>query len=292
MDVAYTNAERLILTELNAVETRASADAMKAADFDYYQFAATLDRRTCPICGERDGEVYPLTAMNQGENAPPMHPRCRCTIVASMEGVGRGQRAASRTRVPADMSYRDWLKSLTPSSKIRAGLSAGGMIDFAEGGKPPRLIGTIEPTAAKINRALEWFEGVAVNAPIENALIITELGEVYHCTGDVNSLNSIVELGNKLEGANVTHNHPAGAEENDNTFSDKDKTFFSEFKLARLRGVDERFVYELNRDAKDNELAGRDLTDVYSMNFDFEDSHVAVMLWALINSFGYWRRPR
>ena len=111
MNVAYTNAERLILTELNAVEARASADAMKVADFEYYQFVATLDRRTCPICGERDGEVYPLSSMNQGENAPPMDPRCRCTIVAYMEGVGKGSRIAEgRTRISADVSYRQWLK--------------------------------------------------------------------------------------------------------------------------------------------------------------------------------------
>lgn len=42
-----------------------------------------------------------------------MHPRCRCTIIAYMEGTGRGQRAAGRTRISADVSYRQWLKSLT-----------------------------------------------------------------------------------------------------------------------------------------------------------------------------------
>ena len=113
MDVAYSNAERLIRTELNAVENRASAAAMKAAEFTHYQFMATLDRRTCARCGERDGEVYKLSEMNQGENAPPMHARCRCTIVAYLEGSDKGQRATrdddgKYQRIPADMSYRDW----------------------------------------------------------------------------------------------------------------------------------------------------------------------------------------
>ena len=107
MDVAYSNAERLIRTELNAVENRASAAAMKAADFTHYQFMATLDRRTCARCGEHDGEVYKLSEMNQGENAPPLHARCRCTIVAYLD-VAKGERVAGRERLPENVTYRQW----------------------------------------------------------------------------------------------------------------------------------------------------------------------------------------
>ena len=101
MGVAYKNAERLVLTELNAVENRASAAAMKEADFENYQYCAAMDRRTCARCGELDGEIFPLSAMNQGENAPPLHPRCRCTIVATFDSPGKrgktsGERAATK----------------------------------------------------------------------------------------------------------------------------------------------------------------------------------------------------
>ena len=94
---------------------------MKAAGFTHYQFMATLDRRTCARCGERDGEVYKLSEMNQGENAPPMHARCRCTIVA-YDGLQYGTRATrgdngSYQRVPADMSYRDWKAVYIDKSK-------------------------------------------------------------------------------------------------------------------------------------------------------------------------------
>ena len=112
MEVAYSNAERLIRTELNAVENRASAAAMKAADFTHYQFMATLDRRTCARCGEHDGEVYKLSEMNQGENAPPLHARCRCTIVAYLEGIAKGERVAGRERLPEDVTYRQWRSGL------------------------------------------------------------------------------------------------------------------------------------------------------------------------------------
>ena len=125
MEVGYKNAERLIRTELNAVENKASADAMKDAEFTHYQFMATLDRRTCIRCGEKDGEIFALKDMNQGENAPPLHPRCRCTICATFDtpkGKSRtsGERAAretNRERAPADMTYRDWKAVYIDKSK-------------------------------------------------------------------------------------------------------------------------------------------------------------------------------
>ena len=94
-----------------------------------------------------------------------------------------------------------------------------------------------------------------------------------------------------MYGAYVTHNHPVGSV-NDYTFSELDENLFVKFKLVLLRGIDERFIYELNRNTVDNELAGHDLCEVYNMGFDLEDYHVSVMIWALINGFGYRRQSR
>ena len=150
MEVGYNDAERLVRTELNAVENRASADAMRDAEFEYYQFVATLDRRTCARCGEHDGEIYRLTEMNQGENAPPLHARCRCTIVAT-DDAPKGKRAArsddgKRSRVPEDMSYRDWravyiekTKSLAQwQSEIAEKRMAGLSIESTSGKVAPK----------------------------------------------------------------------------------------------------------------------------------------------------------
>ena len=75
---------------------------------------ATLDRRTCIRCGERDGEIFALKDMNRGENAPPLHPRCRCTIVAYLDKPTgeRFARQVKRERVPADVTYKEWRKQL------------------------------------------------------------------------------------------------------------------------------------------------------------------------------------
>jgi len=46
------------------------------------QYLATLDDRTCPVCGVNDGKIFyfdknPVTSGEQ----PPLHPRCRCVLI-------------------------------------------------------------------------------------------------------------------------------------------------------------------------------------------------------------------
>jgi len=184
----------------------------------HYRYNFTLSQhRVCSRCLSLKDSVVGHTD-ESGVTLPPLYPRCRCTIMYKEQ----------RTR----------------------GLAAGN-IDVTEGGKSPHLIGHIDfKDATQVKQALDWFESIAVNAPVENAMIITATGEVYHCTGGLNTLDTIVELDEKLYGAIVTHNHPVGSA-NEYSFSDADKNLFMDFKLARLRGIDERFVYEFNRNFKE-----------------------------------------
>ncbi|MBQ9486828.1 MAG: hypothetical protein IJU91_03365, partial [Selenomonadaceae bacterium] len=46
MKIGYNNAEKLVRTELNYVQTRAAADSIVAAEMGYYQFIAVMDNRT------------------------------------------------------------------------------------------------------------------------------------------------------------------------------------------------------------------------------------------------------
>ena len=141
---------------------------------------------------------------------------------------------------------------------------------------------------------MERYEAQIVQAPVEHAIIITTTGDVLHCNGDVHGIpiHYFKQITAQLEGAHVTHNHPPGADENDHTFSDDDFKLFRDFKLARLRGIDERFIYELNRNASENPFAGHNLIKIYNMGLDFADYHYAVALKALNESSGYWRRER
>ena len=198
--------------------------------------------RVCGRCLELKDRVVGHTD-ESGVTLPPLHPRCRCAIMYREVG----EKKPSRPR----------------------GLSAGERtIDFGGGGKSPYKIGEIDfKNAAQVKQVLDWCEARMVNAPIENAIIITAEGEIYHCTGGLNDLDTIVELGEKLYGAIVTHNHPVGSV-NEYSFSELDRALFVEYNLVCLRGIDEKFIYELNRDPKflDNEDEIPEIMEGYSVH--------------------------
>ncbi len=287
LEVSYNKAERLIRTELNWVQTKASLDAMESAGLESYQYMAALDRRTCARCGSLDGEIFPLSEKEQGENAPPLHPRCRCTICVSFsEGKRSAKVDGKRVKVPADMSFAEWR-----AVYVDRGLAAGNIDWDNSKGIAPRLIEQIKFSPELIQKTLEKYEKQIVNSTYEHAVIITSKGEVYHCAGDEHGIKKeyFYQIQDKLKGAHVTHNHPKGASENDNTFSDDDIDLFLDFDIKRLRGIDEKYIYELNRNKNDNELAKYALTEIYNIGLNFEDYHTAVMLKALIVGFGYKR---
>lgn len=202
-----------------------------------------------------------------GVTLPPLHPRCRCAIM-----------------------YNE-----VAAPKKPRGLAAGNIDTTTTEGSPPKLIGKLESvTEAAIQKTLEHYEKQIIKATVEHAVIITAIGEIYHCNGDIHEIpfEYFTRLADKLVGAHVTHNHPPGAEENENTFSDDDFKRFVSFKMARLRGIDEKFIYELNLNEQDNEFYGHDLTEIYKMGFDFEDYHYGIMILAWSNGLGYWRQPR
>lgn len=115
MNVGYSQAVRLVRTELNYVENRAILASIKETGMKYYRFVATLDKRTSPQCREHDGHTYSIDEFSPGTTAPPLHPHCRSTIVGSLKGdsTAKGERIARdvkgrNIRVPADMAYNDW----------------------------------------------------------------------------------------------------------------------------------------------------------------------------------------
>jgi len=118
MNVASSNATRLVRTELNYVENRAALDSIRASGMDYYRFIATLDNRTTPICREHDGRIVSVEEASPGDNLPPLHPNCRSTIAGSLYGPEDGHKQEGKRiardekgrnyYVPADMTYSQW----------------------------------------------------------------------------------------------------------------------------------------------------------------------------------------
>lgn len=78
--VSQSNAERLMITELARVQTEAQKQSFVRNGFAEYTFLALGS--ACDICKAIDGKHFKIKDMMPGENAPPMHPNCRCSISA------------------------------------------------------------------------------------------------------------------------------------------------------------------------------------------------------------------
>ncbi len=74
------NAERLMRTELARVQTDAQKKSFERNGFEQYTFI--VNGGCCPVCEEIKGKHFKVAKMMPGENAPPMHPHCRCSVAA------------------------------------------------------------------------------------------------------------------------------------------------------------------------------------------------------------------
>ncbi len=76
-NVSTYNAERLMKTELARVQTEAQKQSYILNGFEEYEFI--VNGGCCDICQGLSGKHFKVLKMMPGENAPPMHPHCRCS---------------------------------------------------------------------------------------------------------------------------------------------------------------------------------------------------------------------
>lgn len=122
--VSIKNAERLVRTETNYIANQAELESYKESGIEKYRFVATLDSRTSEICRSLDGQEFPVSDAQSGVSLPPMHAHCRSTTISvisekCLENLERRAKNPDGTtsKVPADMSYREWKKILTEHKK-------------------------------------------------------------------------------------------------------------------------------------------------------------------------------
>ena len=107
MGQSYKAAERLVRTEMSHFHGESDRAAYKAAGVEEYEFVATMDERTCAVCGALDGQHFPLAKAQEGVNYPPMHPNDRCTTVEydpddALDWYNSGK------PMPKNMTYEEW----------------------------------------------------------------------------------------------------------------------------------------------------------------------------------------
>lgn len=73
--------ERLMTTELARVQTEAQKQSFVRNGFGRYMFI--VNGGCCDICAALSGKTFEVEKMMPGENAPPLHPLCRCSTAAA-----------------------------------------------------------------------------------------------------------------------------------------------------------------------------------------------------------------
>lgn len=149
--------------------------------------------------------------------------------------------------------------------------------------KGPILLKRIDLDKENIKEVLKNYENLIKDDKIENAIVITKEGEIYQCFGNESNVWVDEDLGNKIQGAFITHNHPIN--QTSYSFSNKDVELFEKYQLSVLRGVDNKYTYELDRNERPS-LANPTWNDT------IEDSsfyHINCINYAINNNISYKR---
>ena len=231
-DTSYKNAERLVRTETAHIQNQATLMGYKDSGVVKYEFLAVLDSRTSHTCASLNGEVFKTENAMEGENYPPMHPRCRSTTV------------------PYEYSdvFSDEPEKEDFENNENEGIINNNSTVFVEGGRY-RNIGNINATEYKDEpmELLRRYEQKIVKKSKENALVIAKNGDIYILKGDENSIPSHKMTKINFEDALYTHNHPKNSN-HEWGFSNDDFSSFTNLKLKYLAAIDEKYIHELSKD--------------------------------------------
>ncbi|NWO23164.1 minor capsid protein [Mogibacterium timidum] len=206
--VSLRNASRLMRTEMARVQTEAQFQSYKRNGFEWYQFH-TLGSKACEICRALDEKIFKVDDMLVSENAPPMHPNCRCSTSASMGPEGR----------------------------------SSGNSDVSEG--ETIMHGTIDPSNKdSVMFLLDAAERKYSTKDTEWDFTITSDGKMWESRGGIGGVN-LNGIKSDRKGAYSYHNHLDS--ETNYSFSEDDVAGFIANKEAYMRASDSTYSYEMRR---------------------------------------------
>jgi len=82
VEMGKGRAEMIARTETLRAFNRAAEDRYKIGGIEMFEWLTAHDERLCELCEELDGITFSVTSNHE---RPPLHPRCRCTIVPMIE---------------------------------------------------------------------------------------------------------------------------------------------------------------------------------------------------------------
>lgn len=179
---------------------------------------------------------------------------------------------------------QDLATAMKESEKFKktVGLNSNDNITLENHSKP-KLLTTLDDLSEKnIEKVLKNYEKKLKDDKIENAIVITKEGNVYQCFGNKTNVWPDVDLGDEIIGSSITHNHPKT--ETNYSFSSADIRLFEKYKLSKLRGIDDKYIYELDR----NKKPILDIPDNY-FEQDCGYEHLMNIQYAIDNDVYYMR---
>lgn len=226
--VSAREAMRLVRTEMVRVQTQAQIDSYKANGWEEFEFLA-YGTASCEICNALNKKHFKISDFQPAENAPPMHPNCRCRTAPYED----------------EDEYQKWLDSF---DKETSGRSAGNGDNGS--GTITKLVKNIDfSNIGGIMNLIEQTESHYRNNPSEYEITITASGNVYLSRGLSGAVNP--QINEDRTGAYSYHNHPP--EETNFSFSGEDIRDFIKNKEAFMMASDYKYRYTLKRlkDTKD-----------------------------------------
>ena len=262
--IGYNNSIRIARTEGHRIQTTATMDAMKTAKSRganvVKQWDATLDKRTRDSHAQIHGEVRDVDEKFSNGLMFPGDPNgrpeevinCRCALLQRAKwALDEGEliklkEDAAYFGLDKSSEFEDFKKKFL--NAVDKGLAAKIGGDGIPEHDEPILLKVIDySNKNEVYQTLTEFEKYAIMDDVETACVITRDGKVYKCFGVKDQVFPNFDLGNELFGASVSHNHPIT--ETSYTFSKADLTLFQQYNLDVLRGCDEKYTYELTRNA-------------------------------------------
>lgn len=228
-------AKRLLHTELKRCRSEAAMQQYNRNGVEEFEFMA-LGPHPCEFCTALDGKHFKVKDFLPGDNAPPVHPHCRCSTAPWVD----------------EKAYNDWLDAKAD------GTFSGGLDDWKEAlrfgrgsGSPDIKAGETEHIGnvdfsdkPKVMKILDAAERKFAGADVEWDVTITSDGKIWVTKGSAGGVD-LTGIRSGREGAYSYHNHLD--DETNYSFSEDDVAGFIANKEAYMRASDSKYTYEIKR---------------------------------------------
>ena len=169
MNAPISQMKTLAITGAQSTANAVQVDQLQQnTAVEYVRYLATLDQRTSPICRQLDGEIF----RKDDAPRPPLHFRCRSTLVGHIPGRESGGR--SMTLAVKDGDKVKFVGAYDPKYQNSFTAEQKALIEKNKSGKPPTYA--------------DWLK--AQPAAAQDAILGAKNGKIYRNTGSLTKAQS------------------------------------------------------------------------------------------------------